>query len=115
MKRLSIGKQKDLLAVFARFVEHDPSMALAFLAHCGVEIRSSMKPHEIIDEISSRFRVGRGVYDLGNVMVNLLTFPPVARWLRQTQRETNRAEMKAARKQRRRDRRRSRSALIGAA
>lgn len=68
-----------LAGILADFAETDLDNLGDYLKHCGFDIGAISKPRDLLDAWVGHYRIGQGTYDTDRALLDLTTWPPIAR------------------------------------
>lgn len=71
---------KDILAgILVDFMQEDLENLGGYLKHCGFDIGAIEKSRDLLDAWIGHYRIGQGTYDTDRALLDLTTWPPIAR------------------------------------
>lgn len=80
MTYLPPDEAKNLLAgILVDLAENDLNNLGPYLAHVGFDAGALGKPRDLLPAWVGHYRIGQGTYDTNRALMDLTTWPPIAR------------------------------------
>ena len=80
MTHLPLDEAKAMLApMLADFAENAPENLVSYLEHCGFDISALEDTKDLLPAFAGHYRIGQGTYDTDRILLDFMTWPPIAR------------------------------------